>query len=96
MKVEKLVEDINRFHFDIIERLSIPTLVINKDHKVTHWNAALESLSGIRKDEVIGTDGQWRSFYPAKRLTLADLIIDGSSETEISKLYQDKCSKYVP
>ncbi len=93
MKVEKLLEDSHKFYFGIIERFSIPAFVINKDHKVTHWNAVLESLSGIRKDEIIGTDEQWRAFWTEKRPVLADLIIDGASAAKISEFYQGKCSK---
>ena len=93
MKVEKLLEDSHKFCLDVVERLSIPCFVINKDHEVTHWNAALESLSGVSKDKIIGTDNQWRAFYPVGRPILVDLIVDGSSEAEISEFYQGKCSK---
>ena len=43
----------------IIDGSSISSFVINKQHKVTHWNTAIEALSGIKKDEIIGTDRQW-------------------------------------
>ena len=69
---------------------SIPSFVINKQHKVTHWNTAIEALSGIKKEEIIGTDKQWRAFYTEKRPIMADLIVDGASPNEIKVHYQDK------
>ncbi len=71
----------------------IPSFVVNKQHKVTHWNTAIESLSGISGQEIVGTDGQWRSFYTEKRPSLADLIVDGASADEIGAYYQGKYEK---
>jgi len=77
----------------IIDGSSIPSFVINKQHKVTHWNTAIEALSGIKREEIIGTDGQWRAFYTEKRPAMADLILDGASADEIERYYQGKCKK---
>jgi PAS domain S-box-containing protein len=74
---------------EIINGLGIPALVINKEHRITHWNKALESLSGIKKESVIGTDRQWSVFYPKPRPILADLIVDGLPK-EIERLYGAK------
>ena len=40
----------------ILENISIPTFVIDNQHKVTHYNKAMETLSGIPADRVIGTN----------------------------------------
>ena len=71
----------------------IPSFVINKQHKVTHWNVAIESLSGISNQEIIGTDEQWRAFYSEKRPAMADLVVDGASADEIEAYYRGKCKK---
>jgi len=77
----------------IINGSPIPTFAINKQHKVTHWNTALESLSGMKKDEVVMTDRQWVAFYAEKRPVMADLIVDGASADEIEVHYRDKGRK---
>jgi len=77
----------------IINGSPIPTFAINKQHKVTHWNTALESLSGMKKDEVVMTDKQWVAFYTEKRPVMADLIVDGASADEIEVHYGDKGRK---
>jgi len=71
----------------IIDGCSIPSFVINKQHKVTYWNTAIEALSGIKREEIIGTDEQWRAFYTEKRPVMADLIVDGAHVNEIETYY---------
>jgi len=71
----------------------IPLFVINKQHKVTRWNTAIESLSGISRREIVGTDGQWRTFYTEKRPAMADLIVDGVSADKIEAYYRGKYKK---
>jgi len=71
----------------------IATFVINKQHRVTYWNTAIEALSGIKKGEIIGTDEQWRAFYSKKRPVMADLIVDGASANEIETYYRHQCKK---
>lgn len=71
----------------------LPTFAVNKEHRVTHWNIAIESLSGIKKGEIVGTDNQWQAFYNEKRPVMADLIVDGASGDEIAVYYRDKAKK---
>jgi len=77
----------------IIDGSSIPAFVVNKQHMVTHWNTALESLSAIKKGEIIRTDEQWRAFYPEKRPVMADLIVDGATPAKIAAHYSGKYKK---
>ncbi|MBW2028043.1 MAG: PAS domain S-box protein [Deltaproteobacteria bacterium] len=64
----------------------IPMFVLDRNHKITYWNRALEKLTNFSSEEMIGTDNQWKPFYPHKRPLLADLIIENDIET-IHKLY---------
>ncbi|MFC2008339.1 PAS domain S-box protein [Chloroflexota bacterium] len=77
----------------IIDGSPISSFVINTQHKVTHWNTAIESLSGISEQEIVGTDEQWQAFYSEKRPTMADLIVDGASAGEIEAYYLGKYKK---
>jgi PAS domain-containing protein len=76
----------------IIQGFSIPAFVIGKDHKVIHWNMALEKLSKIPMSEVVGTNKQWKAFYAEQRPCMADLLVDGASE-RIPKWYEGKYTK---
>ena len=77
----------------IADETTIPTLVIDKNHKVTHWNTAIESLTGIKREEIIGTSNQWRTFYNEKSPVLADLLVDNASEEDIKAQYGQSCRR---
>jgi PAS domain S-box-containing protein len=77
----------------ITDASPIPSFVISKQHIVTHWNAAIESLSGISRQEIVGTGEQWRAFYSEKRPTMADLVIDGAFADQMEVHYKGKCKK---
>ena len=78
---------------EIVDGSSIPTFVINSEHKITHWNTAIESLAGLKREEVVGTDKQWIAFYLEKRPVMADLIVDKAPESEFKEKYKDKHKK---
>lgn len=86
-KIERELIDQERSQYQIIQGSTIPTFVINRDHKITHWNKAMEKLTDIHAEEVLGTDKQWMPFYGKERLTMADVILDQVEVTEIQKLY---------
>jgi len=77
----------------IIEGSTIPTFVINKHHIVTHWNKAMEKLSGAPADKMVGTKRQSFPFWEKERPTMADVILDQIDEDEIQKLYGEKWRK---
>ncbi len=73
-----LEKEISMHH--VIQGSPVAQFVIGKDRKVLHWNRALEILSGIRAEEVIGTTDQWRAFYDHPRPCMADLLVDGDMD----------------
>jgi signal transduction histidine kinase len=77
----------------VVDGSSIPSFVINRQHKVTYWNTAIEALTGIKRAEIIGTDQQWRTFYANKRPAMADLIVNGAPAAEIETYYPGKCKR---
>ena len=71
----------------VVSRSPIPAFVISKDHRILYWNKALEQLTKIRAEDVIGTSQQWRAFYARKRPCMADLLVSRAQE-KISKWYK--------
>jgi two-component system, NtrC family, sensor kinase len=71
----------------IIDGAPVPSLVIDKQHRVTHWNTACERMTGIKRNEVIGTRDAWKSFYTEKRPLLAEMIVDGADEATLQSYY---------
>ncbi len=88
---EKLRDSEQRLH-NVIQGSPIPAFVIGKEHRVLYWNKALENLSGINAEEVVGTGDQWRAFYRKERPCLADILVDQKLET-IPYWYPDKYIK---
>jgi PAS domain S-box-containing protein len=86
-QIELQLLDYQRTQSQIIQGSTIPTFVIDKNHVVTHWNKALEKLSGCPADEIVGTNRQWAPFWDRERPTLADVILDQIDENEIQMLY---------
>lgn len=76
---EALREGKQRLH-SFINGSPIPTFVIGKDHRVIHWNRALEEMSKIKAEEIIGTAENWRAFYNEERPCVADLLVDEAIE----------------
>ena len=74
----------------IINGYTIPTFVIDRDHKVTHWNLACEKLTGYLASEMVGTDNHWKPFRSEKRPILADLILDNVSQVELWRHYSTR------
>ena len=76
----------------IINGSPIPQFVIGRDHRVIIWNEALEKYSGIKAEEVIGTNKHWKAFYPNERPCIVDLIVDRATDS-IPEFYGDSCRK---
>jgi len=85
-RMEQALLDSEQKLWSIVYGSPIPQFVIDKNHVVTHWNKALELLSGIRAGEVVGTKEHWRAFYRTERPCIADLLVDTALE-EAPKWY---------
>jgi PAS domain S-box-containing protein len=88
-RIEELEEE-NQTLSKIIFKAPIPIFVLDKNHKITHFNQALEELTGFKSKKMVGTDSQWKAFYANKRPVMADLMIDKSSDWEILEHYDYK------
>lgn len=78
---------------DFFDGSPIPTLAINADHVLTHFNHACALLLDIPSSEVIGRKDIGVRFYGTHRPILADLIVDGAHENRISEYYSKQFRK---
>ncbi len=74
----------------IINGSPVPKLVIDGNHRVMYWNKALEDLTGVSGEEMIGTDGHSKVFYRGERPCLADLVVDDKAEDISSRGWPGK------
>ena len=91
-RIENDLKESEQRQRSIIDGSPIPAFVIGKDHRIIYWNKALEELSKIKADDVIGTTQQWRAFYSKKRPCMADLLVSHEQEN-ISKWYTGKYTR---
>lgn len=87
---EAAVRDSEAYLAQIVDGSSVAMLVIDANHRVTHWNRACEVMTGTLARDVIGTDGQWQAFYPSKRPIMADLVVDDARENTVDRLYHGR------
>ena len=72
---------------DIIEFLPDATFVVDKDKRVIAWNLAIEKMTGVAKESILGK-GDYayaEPFYGVRRPTLIDFI--DKDETELRANY---------
>ena len=87
------MEESRRSLSQIIQGSTIPTFVLNQEHVITHWNGALEQLTGYPASQMVGTYNQWAPFWDSERSTMADVILDQKSDQEVWDLYGGKWKK---
>ncbi len=73
---------------DIIDFQPDATVVIDVDNKIIAWNRAMEEMTGVKKEDIIGQESHAGTvpFYGEKRPYLLDLI--GISDEELQSKYQ--------
>ncbi|MDD1736526.1 MAG: PAS domain S-box protein, partial [Methanothrix sp.] len=77
---------------DIIDFLPDATFVIDKNRKVIAWNRAIEEMTGIKKQDIIGRGGYAYAvpFYGEPRPILIDLIYSDDADTRSQYRYVEK------
>ena len=88
-KAEDALKESERRLFDIINFLPDPTFVIDLDHRVIAWNRAMERITGIPADKILGlSDYEYAMpFYKKKRPILIDMVL--RPREEVRKKYQN-------
>jgi PAS domain S-box-containing protein len=93
MEIERELIESERALSQIIEGSTIPTFVMNKEHAVTHWNRAMEKVTGVSTEAMVGSRWPSTVFWGEERPTMADVILDQIGEDEIHELYGEKWRK---
>lgn len=90
-RIEEELRQTQRRLLDFIEFLPDPTFAIDQDGKVTIWNRALELLTGIPKEIMIGQGDLAHSipFWGERRATLADLLLWGELSQHVDGPYKE-------
>ena len=81
---EEALKRAEREQADIIEFLPDATLVVDSQRKVIAWNRAMEELTGVPAEEMLGKgDHEYAiPFYGLRRPMLVDLVFESDEEVE--------------
>ncbi len=75
MHLQDMLEKQKTFLEQLIRNAAVPIIVLDESHRIVIWNDAIENLSGLTRDGMIGTRRQWVPFYASERPILADLVL---------------------
>lgn len=81
------IESPHYFATKLMEEMIVPTFVLDASGRVIIWNKALERLTGLSAEDMLGTKEHWRGFYEEPRACLADMFLDGAAE-DLDALYE--------
>ncbi|MBN1103974.1 MAG: PAS domain S-box protein [Deltaproteobacteria bacterium] len=68
-----------RYMDDILSRSPTPIFILDRSHRVVHWNLACEELTGIRSGEILGKR-VWDGLHANEKGSVADMILDHPEE----------------
>ena len=74
---------------DIIEFLPDPTFVIDQSHNVIAWNRAIEDITGVKREMIIGTNRYAEVLHQETGMELLLIDLLDLPMDEISKKYPD-------
>ena len=83
--VQTMLQDMSSLLRQIVDGAPVASFVIDRQHRVTHWNNACAQLTGHAADQMIGSTEAWRAFYEAPHPLLADLIVDGVPAADLPR-----------
>jgi len=86
-QIQEVLRESERRLFDIIEFLPDPTFAIDLEGRLIAWNRAIERLSGVKAEDILGKNNYEHAmaFYGLRRPILIDLILNHNKK--IAKQY---------
>lgn len=74
----------------VMEAFPVASFMIDKNHRVIHWNRACEVLTGFSANQIVGSKSQGKVFYASDRPVMADLILENAQSDAVDVLYHGK------
>ena len=86
-----------QFLIQIVDFLPDPTFVIDCSGRVIMWNRAIEDMTGIKAEDIIGKNNYEYSlpFYHYRRPILIDLVLEKNKSVEKLYSFANKDAEYV-
>lgn len=59
----------------ILKNIPVPTFILDRNHRVIHWNTACAELAGVSEAEVLGKR-VWEGLFVDERGSVADILLE--------------------
>ncbi|MDD1698298.1 MAG: PAS domain S-box protein, partial [Methanoregula sp.] len=86
---KEIAPQLQKFRYELVDLVGClpdPAFAVSETHHVIAWNAAMEQMTGVRKDEIIGSEGFLpalpKNTPPAVMVDLINLIDAADEEIE--------------
>ncbi|MEG3070177.1 MAG: PAS domain-containing protein [Candidatus Syntrophopropionicum ammoniitolerans] len=85
------------YYLDIVDFLPDATFVVDSRRRIVAWNKALEELTGIKKDTLIGAGDYAYAvpFYGERRPVLVDFVFWEDRKNEIHYKLVERKSNHI-
>lgn len=71
----------------LLQHMPVSAFILDAQHRVLIWNKACEQLTGLKSEQILGSNEHWRGFYTEPRPCLADLLLDNTLG-KVDELYE--------
>jgi PAS domain S-box-containing protein len=75
-RAQAQAEQEHRLVASILELVPVAIFMVDRNHKVIHWNKACEELTGWKREDIVGTEQVWRVFNRPNGVSLADVVVE--------------------
>lgn len=88
-RADETLKESQRRLSEIIEFFPDATLVVDKDGRVTAWNRAMEALTGVKAEDMLGRGNYEYAipFHGCRRPILIDLVLGHRSNEKFERVY---------
>lgn len=70
----------------LLNKAAVPIFVLDVNNRIIVWNNAIENMTGLKAEDMLGTTKQWLAFYTNERPVLADMILS-ADKAHLEDLY---------
>ena len=82
----RMLTDSKNYIQDVLQSLPVPTFVLDKHHRVVHWNRACRDLTGIGSAEIVGKR-VWEGLAVNEEGSVADQLL--SNPDKFNQIFAD-------
>ncbi|WP_028575848.1 PAS domain-containing protein [Desulfonatronovibrio hydrogenovorans] len=85
--LKKKVEKKKRFLTSMVEAFPFAAVIFNRFGVVSHWNSGCEDLTGVKAEDVVGSQDVGRAFYDHERPLIGQMLLKDYSSSQYRRFF---------